>query len=72
MMPEIAVGITTLVTVFHFGTPSASDASRSSFGMSRSISSLERTTTGVMRTARATAPARPERVPGPNASTKRA
>ena len=32
--------------VFHFGTPSAYDASRSSFGTSLSISSVDRVTTG--------------------------
>ena len=45
-MPENAVGSTTFMIVFHFGTPSAYDASRSSLGTSLSISSVERTTDG--------------------------
>ncbi len=65
VMPAMDVGSTTFTMVSHFGTPRANDASRSSFGTSRSISSLDRTTTGIMSTARATAPAMPVRVPGP-------
>ena len=55
MMPENAVGSTTLTIVFHLGTPSAYDASRSSFGTSLSISSVERTTTGIIRSTSASA-----------------
>ena len=53
MMPENAVGRTTFMIVFHFGTPSAYDASRSSLGTSLSISSVERTTVGIIRMTRA-------------------
>ncbi|CAM5440015.1 hypothetical protein SALBM135S_06620 [Streptomyces alboniger] len=60
VMPPIAVGSTTLRMVRHFGTPRASDASRSSFGTSLSISSVERTITGIIRMASAMAPAQPE------------
>ena len=56
MMPLAAVGSTILAIVFHFGTPSAYDASRSSFGTSFSISSVERTTTGIMSSTRASDP----------------
>ena len=42
-MPPSAVGSTTRRIVCHFGTPSAYDASRSSFGTSLSISSVDRT-----------------------------
>ena len=65
-MPAAEVGSTTLTTVRHFGTPRARDASRSRFGTSLSISSVDRTTTGIMSTVRATAPAMPIRTPGPN------
>jgi hypothetical protein len=64
VMPAIEVGRTTLTIVSHFGTPRAYEASRSSFGTRRSISSLERTTTGIIRTDRAIAPAKPIRTPG--------
>ncbi len=60
MMPPIEVGSTTLRIVRHLGTPSASDASRSSLGTSLSISSVERTTTGIIRMASASEPAKPE------------
>ena len=46
MMPDIAVGRTILTIVTHFGIPSAYDASRSSSGTRRSISSVDRMTTG--------------------------
>ena len=59
-MPAIAVGMTTLRIVRHFGTPSAYAASRSSFGTILSISSVERTTTGIISTHSATAPAKPQ------------
>src|SRR4029453_955077 len=71
-MPEIAVGTTTLMMVRHLRTPSAYDASRSSFGTIFSISSLERTTTGIMRTERATAATAPVLVPGPTMAKKNA
>ncbi len=44
----------------HLGTPRASEASRSSLGTSFSISSVERTTTGIIRMASASAPAKPD------------
>lgn len=59
-MPPIAVGRTTFRMVRHFGMPRAREASRSSFGTSFSISSVERTTTGIIRIVRASAPIRPE------------
>ena len=46
--------------VFHLGTPSAYEASRSSFGTSRSISSVVRTTTGIIRITRASDTSQPE------------
>src|SRR3954467_13094399 len=49
-MPAIAVGRTTLTTVFHFGTPSAYAASRRWLGTMRSISSVDLTTIGIIRT----------------------
>ena len=64
-MPAIDVGTTTLRIVRHFGTPSAYDASRSSFGTILSISSVERTTTGIISTDSATEPMKPIRTPGP-------
>ena len=51
--------------VRHLGTPRARDASRSSLGTIRSISSLLRTTVGTMSTVRATAPAIAFLVPMP-------
>ena len=72
VMPAMDVGSTTFTTVSHFGTPRARDASRSSFGTSLSISSLERTTTGIISTARATDPMKPIRMPGPKKSANRA
>ena len=71
-MPAIDVRSTTLTTVSHLGTPRAYEASRSSFGTSRSISSTERMTTGVMRTASATAPMSPDRYAGPMMSVNSA
>src|SRR6056300_1081363 len=58
-MPARAVGMTTFTMVSHFGTPSAYEASRSSFGTILSISSVALTTTGVISTAREIAPAKP-------------
>src|SRR5687768_16153912 len=52
-MPDSAVGSTIFTIVFHFGTPSAYEASRSSSGTRRNISSVERTTTGSMSSTRA-------------------
>ncbi|CAM5394587.1 hypothetical protein STANM309S_04711 [Streptomyces tanashiensis] len=66
-MPPIAVGRTTFRMVRHLGMPRAREASRSSFGTSLSISSVERTTTGIIRMARAIAPAKPE---GPKPSIR--
>lgn len=60
VMPPIDVGRTTLRMVRHLGTPRARDASRSSFGTSLSISSVERTTTGIIRIASAIEPAKPD------------
>ena len=45
-MPAMAVGSTTRRMVRHFGTPSAYDASRSSFGTSFSTSALDRPIAG--------------------------
>ena len=53
------------MTMSQLGTPSARAASRSSLGTSRSISSHERTTTGIISTLSATAPTMPMRTPGP-------
>ena len=61
MMPESAVGMTTLRIVRHFGMPRAYDASRRSRGTMRSISSVDRTTTGSMRMVNAIEAAKPER-----------
>jgi hypothetical protein len=58
-MPEIAAGSTTVRMVRHFRAPSARLAWRSSSGTRRSISSLDRITTGSIRQASASAPARP-------------
>ena len=59
-MPPMAVGSTTRRIVRHFGTPSAYDASRSSFGTSLSISSVDRMITGSMRISSASEPAKPD------------
>ena len=71
-MPAIEVGSTTLMIVRHFGTPSAYAASRSSFGTILSISSVERTTTGIISTDSATEPMKPMRMPGPKNSANSA
>ncbi|MCY1243294.1 hypothetical protein D9M72_563020 [compost metagenome] len=71
-MPEIAVGMTTLRMVRHLRTPRAYAASRSSLGTIFSISSLERTTTGIIRTESATAATAPVLVPGPTTAKKNA
>src|ERR687890_279570 len=71
-MPEIAVGITTLMMVRHLRTPSAYAASRSSLGTILSISSLDRTTTGIISTESATAATAPVLVPGPTTAKKKA
>ena len=60
-MPPSAVGSTTLAIVRHFGTPRAYDASRRSSGTSRSISSVERTTIGIISSDSATEPPIPAR-----------
>ena len=52
-MPLNAVGRTTLRIVFHFGTPSAYEASRRLSGTSLSISSVERSTIGSISSTRA-------------------
>ena len=72
VIPARDVGSTTLRIVRHFGTPRAYEASRSSFGTSRSISSVERTTTGIISTERAIDPMKPMRMPGPKMSAKSA
>jgi len=72
VMPAMEVGRTTRTIVSHFGTPSAYEASRSSLGTRRSISSEERTTTGIMSTESATAPMMPMRTPGPRKSANSA
>ena len=72
MMPPIEVGTTTLMIVRHFGTPRAYDASRRSSGTSRSISSVERTTIGIISSDSATEPPKPNRICGPKISTNRA
>ena len=64
VMPAIDVGMTILRIVSHFGTPSAYEASRSSLGTILSISSLERTTTGIISSDSATEPPKPNRMPG--------
>ena len=65
-MPAIEVRSTTLTIVRHFGVPSAYAASRSSLGTILSISSVERTTTGIISTDSATAPMKPSRTDGPS------
>ena len=50
VMPAIDVRSTTLTITRHFGVPSAYAASRSSLGTILSISSVERTTTGIVST----------------------
>ena len=56
-IPAAAVGITTRSVVFHCGIPSASDASRTLWGTSRTISSVVRMTVGISITPSATPPA---------------
>src|SRR5690625_214304 len=51
--------MTTFMIVRHFRTPSAYDASRSSSATTSSISSVDRTTTGIIRTLSAKAAAKP-------------
>jgi hypothetical protein len=63
MMPVSAVGTVMRTTVFHLGTPSAYDASRSSLGTSLSISSVVRTMTGIIRSTRASDTSQPARWP---------
>ena len=72
MMPAEAVGRTTLTTVRHFGTPRAYDDSRRPLGTTFSISSVERTTIGIISTDSATAPITPSRMPGPRKSANSA
>ncbi len=71
-MPAIDVGSTTLMIVRHFGTPRAYDASRRSSGTSRNISSVERTTVGIISSDKAIEPPMPARNAGPKSSTSRA
>ena len=61
MIPPRAVGITIRRMVRYFGTPSAYDDSRRSVATSLSISSVERTTTGIIKIASASEPATPDR-----------
>ena len=63
MMPARAAGSTTPMIIRHWGTPRASAASRRVCGTRRSTSSTVRRMIGTMITARATAPARPEKLP---------
>ena len=72
VIPASDVGSTIRTIVSHLGTPSAYEASRSSFGTSLSISSLERTTTGIIRIDRATDPAKPDLTPSPRKITNSA
>ena len=62
-MPPSAVRSTTSRLVFHAGTPSASEASRSERGTRRTISSVARASVGIIRMASATAPASAEKWP---------
>ena len=71
-MPAIEVRSTTLMIVRHFGVPNAYAASRSSLGTILSISSVDRTTTGIMSTDSATAPMNPIRTDGPRNSANSA
>ena len=61
MMPGNAVGMTTRRIVRYFGTPRAYADSRSSFGTSLSISSVERTMTGIIKMVSDSAPVNPVR-----------
>ena len=74
--PESAVGRTTRTMVVQRGTPRAREASRSSLGTSFNISSVVRTTTGIMRSTSARQTAKPTRwkpkVPTHTAYTNRA
>ncbi len=70
-MPPKAVGMTTLTIVFHFGTPSAYDASRNESGTSLSISSVDRSTTGSISSTSAMPTANTER-PAPKMVMNRA
>ena len=63
VIPDSAVRATTDSIVRQFGTPSASDASRSSGGTSSTISSVVRVTSGIMIAASATDPASVENPP---------
>ena len=62
-MPVAAVGSTTLRIVRHFGMPSAYDASRSSSGTRRSISSVARTISGIISMTRASDTSQPALLP---------
>ena len=65
------VGSTTFTIVSHFGTPRAYEASRSSFGTRRSISSVERMTMGIISTHRAMEAEKPLKALGPTMSANR-
>ena len=69
-MPGSAVRNTTLVMVRCLVTPSASEASRNSFGTILSISSEDLHTVGSMSSASATDPSNPLNVPGPHTIAK--
>ena len=60
-IPEKAVGRTMRVMVIHLGTPSAYDPSRRPLGTSLSISSVERTTTGIISSTKDRHTAKPIR-----------
>ena len=61
-----------MTIVRHFGTPRAYDASRRSSGTRLSISSVERTTIGIISSESATEPPKPNRTAGPKISTNSA
>ncbi|MNL15573.1 hypothetical protein D3C87_1365660 [compost metagenome] len=51
------------ITIFHFGVPRATAASRSAFGTRFSMFSVVRTTMGICSSASAQMPAQPEKCP---------
>ena len=62
-IPAVAVRTTTETVVRQRGTPSASAASRNSWGTSRTISSVVRVTSGIMMIPSAKPPASAENPP---------
>ena len=71
MIPGKAVRRTTRTMVLDRVTPKAYEASRRSVGTICSISWVERTTVGIMRMLKATAPTSPLTVPGPRRMEKK-